>query len=81
VRLPSVGRDFAFPARLFAKLITRMSGEEPPDVVKTHLYRPNVFGRWASPAFQDFMRGPSKWTPGERELFAAYTSRLLQCPF
>ena len=50
-------------------------------MVKTHLYRPGLFGRWASPAFQDIMRGPSAWTPGERELFAAYTSRLLQCPF
>src|SRR5437899_2918198 len=55
--------------------------EEPPDVVKVHLYRPGVFGRWASPAFHDVMRGPSPWSTGERELFAAYTSRLLQCPF
>jgi hypothetical protein len=27
------------------------------------------------------MRGPSEWTVGERELFAAFTSRLNQCPF
>jgi hypothetical protein len=62
-------------------LIRRVSGEEPTDVIKTHLHRPNVFGRWASPATHDVMRGPSPWTVGERELFAAYVSRLLQCPF
>jgi hypothetical protein len=27
------------------------------------------------------MRGPSEWRVGERELFAAFTSRLNQCPF
>jgi len=74
-------REFAWPAKAFAAFIKRMSKAEAADVIKTHLYRPNVFGRWASPAFQDVMRGDSSWTAGERELFAAYTSRLLQCPF
>jgi len=27
------------------------------------------------------MRGPCEWTVGERELFAAYTSYLNQCPY
>jgi len=27
------------------------------------------------------MRGPSEWSVGERELFAAYTSKLNQCVF
>ena len=81
MRLKAVETEFALPAKLFAGFIRRVGKLEPPDVVKTHLYRPNVFGRWASPAFQDVMRGPSSWSAGERELFAAYTSRLLQCPF
>jgi len=81
MRLSVVDKDFAFPARAFVALIRRKMKGEPPDVVKTQLYRPALFGRWSSPAFQDVMRGPSPWTPGERELFAAYTSRLLQCPF
>ena len=74
-------RQFAWPARLFLGLMRRIGGHEPPDVVKVQLYRPNLFGRWASPATHDVMRGPSPWTVGERELFAAYVSRLLQCPF
>jgi len=27
------------------------------------------------------MRGPSDWSVGERELFAAFVSSLNQCPF
>jgi hypothetical protein len=81
MRLKAVDREFALPAKLFAAFIRKVSKAEPADVIKAHLYRPNLFGRWASPAFQDIMRGPSSWTAGERELFAAYTSRLLQCPF
>jgi alkylhydroperoxidase family enzyme len=30
---------------------------------------------------QEVMRGPSKLSPGWRELIAAFTSRLNQCPF
>ncbi|HEY2072055.1 MAG TPA: hypothetical protein VGG88_00630 [Gaiellaceae bacterium] len=57
-------------------------GEQPPpDVVKTLLYRSEVFGRPFSDATDEAMRGPSDWSAGERELFAAFTSLLNQCPF
>jgi hypothetical protein len=54
---------------------------ETPGVIKTLLYRPDVFGRPFSDAVDRAMRGPSDWSPGERELFAAFTSLLNQCPF
>jgi hypothetical protein len=57
------------------------SGAEPLDVVKTLLYRPDAFGRPFSEALDHAMRGPSEWSAGERELFAAFTSLLNQCPF
>jgi hypothetical protein len=56
-------------------------GMEPVDVIKTLLYRPDFFGRHMSDAFQEVMRGPSEWSPGERELFAAFVSRENSCPF
>jgi len=56
----------------------------PPEalgVVKTLLYRSELFGLPFSEALDVAMRGPSDWTAGERELFAAFTSLLNQCPF
>jgi hypothetical protein len=56
-------------------------GSEPPGVLKTLYYRPELFGRPFSAVLDDAMRGPSRWSPGERELFAAFTSLLNQCHF
>ena len=61
--------------------IRERSGAEPLGVVKTLLYRPEVFGLPFSQALDHVMRGPSQWSAGERELFAAFTSLLNQCPF
>ena len=57
------------------------AGREPVDVVKTLYYRPEIFGRPFCDALELAMRGESDWTPGERELFAAFVSSLNQCPF
>jgi hypothetical protein len=57
------------------------SGREPFGVVKTLLYRPELFGLPYSEALHEAMRGPSDWSPGERELFAAFTSLLNKCPY
>jgi hypothetical protein len=54
---------------------------DAPGVMKTLLYRPETFGRPYSAAVDRAMRGPSEWSAGERELFAAFTSLLNQCPF
>jgi hypothetical protein len=55
--------------------------ERPIGVLKTINYRPEIFGRPFSAALDVAMRGPSDWTPGERELFAAFVSSLNQCLF
>jgi hypothetical protein len=62
-------------------LIRGDRGAEPPDVLKTLHYRPELFGRPFSAALDVVMRGPSDWSPGERELFAGFVSSLNQCPF
>ncbi len=65
----------------FLKFLRLVSRDEPPSVVKTLLYRPRFWGFTYSGILQQVMRGPSDWSVGERELFAAYTSKLNQCPF
>jgi hypothetical protein len=61
--------------------IRQRTGREPLGVVKTLLYRPELFGRPFSQALDRVMRGPSEWSAGERELFAGFTSLISQCPF
>jgi hypothetical protein len=61
--------------------IRERTGAEPLGVVKTLMYRPELFGFPFSEELDRVMRGPSDWSPGERELFAGFTSLLNQCPF
>ena len=62
-------------------LIRSRRGTEPPDVLKTLHYRPELFGRPFSDTLDAAMNGPSDWSTGERELFAAFVSAVSQCPF
>jgi hypothetical protein len=61
--------------------LRRRLGREPNGVLLTLHYRPELFGRPFSDALDLAMRGPSDWSAGERELFAAFVSSLNQCPF
>jgi hypothetical protein len=56
-------------------------GREPSGVLRTLYYRPELFGYRFSEALDAAMRGPSDWSAGERELFAAFVSSLNQCLF
>jgi hypothetical protein len=62
----------------FLRLVMRAS---PVGVIRTLLYRRDFFGDRMSRLTQQVMRGPSDWSPGERELFAAFVSRLNHCSF
>lgn len=81
MRLSVVDRGHAPQEAAMLDAIARQSGAEPLGVIKTLLYRPELFGEPFSEALEVVMRGPSEWSPGERELFAAFTSLLRQCPF
>jgi hypothetical protein len=66
----------------FGQLETmRDAGYYVSDIGQALQYRPQLFGGPFSELLQTMMRGPSEWTVGERELFAAFASSLRQCPF
>ena len=65
---------------LFA-MIRLLSRQKVPDVVKTLTYRPDFFGNGLNPCFQEAMRGPSPWSVGDRELMAAFVSKMNECEF
>jgi hypothetical protein len=81
MRLAVVDHGHAAAEAAVLDQIREHSGAEPLGVVKTIMYRPEIFGRPFSESLDVVMRGPSDWSAGERELFAAFTSLLNQCPF
>ncbi len=81
MRLQILERGHRPGVRLFLRVLRVMTRKEPPDVVKTLYYRPEFYGAAYSTLLQDIMRGPSEWSVGQRELFAAFVSRLNQCLF
>ena len=81
MRVPAVEHRHRLAEKLKLMLIRLLSRRRVPDVVKTLMYRPELWGGPMSAWTQAVMRGPSEWSVGERELFAAFTSRLNQCVF
>ena len=68
-------------ARLFMALTGKLSGVPSPDIVKLLLYRPGFLTRPLLELTAPAMRGPSYWTPAEREFLAMTTARVHECPF
>ncbi len=81
MRLRRVENGHRFVAKFKLTMMRLVSRRDPPDVVKTVLYRPEFFGGVMNPLFQAALRGPSDWTVGEREAMAAFVSSLNQCVF
>jgi hypothetical protein len=81
MRLSNVERGDGLKHRIVFKMIGVMSGFRAPDVIRTIFYRRKFFGGPHARHTQAAMRGPSDWSVGERELFAAFVSSLNQCRF
>lgn len=52
-----------------------------PDVIRIMMYRPALFGQQFSDTLHELLQGPSDWSSGERELFAAFVSSKNKCRF
>ena len=81
MRLKKVESGQSFLRRIKLKIMGLVLRHRAPDVLRATFYRPELFGKPFSTVLQQAMRGPSRWSDGERELFAAFTSRLNECPF
>jgi hypothetical protein len=80
MRLKKVHTGHRFGDKAMLGLMQVVMGHAP-GVVRTLRYRKEYFGRPFSELTQQVMRGPSPWSVGEREIFAAFVSRLNQCVF
>jgi hypothetical protein len=80
MRLAKVHSGHGIGDKLFL-LMMRLFAGHAPGVVRTLKYRKEYFGTPFSLLTQQVMRGPSEWSVGEREVFAAFVSKLNQCVF
>jgi uncharacterized peroxidase-related enzyme len=67
--------------KLLFRVIRLMSGRPLPDAGKITFYRPDFYGTHAKTFTQEAMRGRSTWSVGDRELMAAYVSKVNDSPF
>jgi hypothetical protein len=81
VRLKRVEHGHRLKEKLMLGMISLINRRRAPDILRTLFYRPELLGRPISAWTQAVMRGPSDWSVSERELFAAFTSKLNQCVF
>ena len=80
MRLKKVHSGHRLPDKALLGFMQLVAGHAS-GVVRTLRYRKEYFGNPFSDLTQQVMRGPSPWTVGEREIFAAFVSRLNQCVF
>ena len=81
MRLNQIERGDRFGVRILYAVIRALSGFRAPDVVRTLQYRRHLFGNAHAAHTHTVMRGPSAWSIGDRELFAAFVSRMNECQF
>jgi hypothetical protein len=81
MRLEAVARGRGLGSKAKFAMIRVLSGAPTLDVVKTLSFRPELFGNRFNILIQEVMRGPSEWSVGERELFAAFVSERNRCEF
>lgn len=81
LRLPPLRHGHGWKERLLLGAMRLMTGSAAPDVVRTLLYRRRFWGDRYNDVLHPVMRGPSEWSVGERELFAAFVSSKNRCRF
>jgi uncharacterized peroxidase-related enzyme len=81
MRLDILNRGYSPGTKLLFALIRLFSGHPVPDAAKLVFYRADFYGARAKEFTHEAMRGPSAWSVGDRELMAAYVSRVNECAF
>ncbi len=81
MRLEVLNKGYTIGTKLLFSLIKAMSRYPLPDAAKLVFYRPEFYGTPMKKFTQRAMRGLSAWSIGDRELMAAYISKLNECTF
>jgi uncharacterized peroxidase-related enzyme len=81
MRLDILNHGYRTGTKLLFALIRLFSGHPLPDAAKLVFYRPDFYGARAKEFTHEAMRGPSDWSVGDRELMAAYVSKVNESPW
>ncbi len=81
MRLDVLNRGYGPGTKLLFALIRLSSRHPVPDAAKLVFYRPDFYGSRAKEFTHEAMRGPSAWSVGDRELMAAYVSKVNESAF
>src|SRR5438445_13244165 len=79
MRLAILDHGHGVRAKAMFALIRVFSGHPVVDAVKLAFYRPSFYR--AGGLTQEAMRGPSEWSVADRELMAAYVSKVNETEF
>jgi uncharacterized peroxidase-related enzyme len=81
MRLDILNRGYSPGTKLLFAVIRLMSGHPMPDAARLVFYRPDFYGARAKELTHEVMRGPSAWSVADRELMAAYVSKVNESAF
>ena len=76
-----LNRGYGPATKLLFGLIRLVSRHPVPDAAKLVFYRPDFYGTRAKEFTHEAMRGPSAWSVADRELMAAYVSKVNESAF
>lgn len=81
MRLEILNSGYTFGTKVLFAIIKAVSHYPVPDAAKVVFYRPQYYGSPMKKFTHRAMRGPSQWSVGDREIMAAFVSRLNECTF
>ena len=81
MRLEILNNGYSFGTKILFTFIRLVSGFPLPDAARLGFYRPDFYGKLMNYFTHESMRGASVWSVGDRELMAAYVSKLNECGF
>jgi uncharacterized peroxidase-related enzyme len=81
MRLKILNSGYGFGAKVLFAFIHAVSRQPVPDAARLVFYRPEFYGTPMKEFTHLAMRGPSTWSVGDRELMAAFVSKMNACAF
>ena len=81
MRLDILNHGYSPGTKMLFAIIRLFSRQPVPDAARLVFYRPGFYGSRAKKFTHEAMRGPSAWSVADRELMAAYVSKVNESAF